>query len=76
MVSQWGELEMRCIDPMDRGQVLEALRRCQDGLPPDLREGLDDQPVARLRLLLLAARLIWALRQLPPPRWGEGPSPG
>jgi hypothetical protein len=64
MVSTLGELEMQCIDGMSRQQILEALRSRPDCLPPDLREGLEGLPTDRLGLLLLAARLIYALRQL------------
>jgi hypothetical protein len=58
------DLEMRCIDPMTRPQLLEAIRRRLDSLPPDLREGLDEKPDGWLRLLLMAARLIYALQML------------
>jgi hypothetical protein len=58
------ELEMNCLDTMPRHQLLEALRERCDCLPGDLLERLDVQATDRLRLLLFAARLIYALRQL------------
>ncbi len=64
MISIMGGLEMQAIDVMDRQQLLEALRLRQAGLPPDLRDGLEDQPTDWLRMVLLAARLLYALRQL------------
>ena len=73
MVSELSDLEMKCIDPMTREQLLAAIRRREECLPPDLREGLDGQPIARLRLLLLTARLVFALRQLPAPDWDDRP---
>jgi hypothetical protein len=76
MVSTLGELEMHVIDPMSRQQLLEALRPRRDCLPPDLRERLEEQPTERLRLLLLAARLIHALRLLPGQDWAAGPTHG
>jgi len=63
---------MKCIEPMTREQLVEAIRRREDNLPPELRERLEEQPIARLQLLLLAARLIYALRQLTAPDWLEG----
>jgi serine/threonine-protein kinase RsbW len=65
------DLELRCIDPMSRQQLLAALHRCLDGLPPDLRGRLDEKPDGWLQLLLLTARLINALQTLqgsPPDR--------
>jgi hypothetical protein len=58
------ELEMRCLEGMTREQLVEALRERADCLPADLRERLEEQAPDRLRLLLCAARLIHALRQL------------
>jgi hypothetical protein len=58
------DLEMRCIDSMSRQQLLEAIRRRQDSLPADLRERLEEQTDGWLRLLLMLARLTYALRQL------------
>jgi hypothetical protein len=58
------ELEMRCLDSMPRQQVIEAIRERVDCLPADLREWMAEEPTDRLRLMLFAARLIHALRQL------------
>ena len=58
------DLELRCIDPMTRQQLLQAIGRRLDCLPPDLCGRLDEQPDGWLRPLLMAARLIYALRQL------------
>jgi hypothetical protein len=58
------ELEMLCIELMTRQQLVEAVRERSECLPVDLREQLDEEPTDRLRLLLVAARLIHALRQL------------
>jgi hypothetical protein len=55
---------MRCIDPLTREQLLEAIHRRVHCLPPDLCERLDEQPTGWLRLLLMSARLIYALREL------------
>jgi hypothetical protein len=58
------DFEIRGIDPMNRPQLLQAVRRRLDCLPPDLCERLDDKPDGWLRLLLLAARMIYALKML------------
>jgi len=65
------DLELRCIDPMSRSQLLRALRPRLECLPPDLREGLEEKPDGWLRLLLLAARLIFALQMLQPGSRGQ-----
>ena len=70
MVWTVGNLEMQSIDLMSRQQLLDAIRPYRDGLAADLRERLEEQPLERLRLLLLAARLIHVLRQT---RCGAGP---
>ncbi|MFI5336602.1 MAG: hypothetical protein ACHQ5A_07450 [Opitutales bacterium] len=64
MISTMGELELQVIDVMDQQQLLVALGPRRAGLPPDLRDGLEDQPTDWLRMLLLAARLLDALRLL------------
>ncbi len=51
-----------CTDALSRQELLEALRFRKHCLPPDLREGLERQPMDRLLLLFLAARLLGALR--------------
>jgi hypothetical protein len=58
------ELELRYLEGMTRPQLLEALRECVDCLPPDLAERVEEHTADRLRLLVCAARLIHALRQL------------
>jgi hypothetical protein len=64
MVSTLTELEMQLIDTMSREQLLAAIRQRLNSLPPDLLMQLEDQPTDALRLYLLAARLIGALRQM------------
>jgi hypothetical protein len=64
MDSSLYDLELRCIDLMSRPQLLQAVRHRLDCLPPDLRQRLEDEPDGWLRLLLMAGRLIYALRQL------------
>jgi hypothetical protein len=59
-----GEIEMRGIGRLSRQGLLDALSPRLGCLPPDLAERLEDQPTDRLRLLLLAARLLYTLRQL------------
>lgn len=66
------DLEIRCIDPMSREQLLEAIRRRLDCLPPDLGERLDEEPDGWLRLLLMAARINYALRHLRARAWADG----
>jgi hypothetical protein len=58
------QLEMCYLEGMTHEQLLESLRQRADCLPADLQERLEEQPPDRLRLLLCAARLIHALRQL------------
>jgi hypothetical protein len=62
------ELEMRCLGAMPREQLLAALRGLVDCLPVDLRERVEEHETEHLRLLLCAARLIHALRQLQKPQ--------
>jgi hypothetical protein len=76
MASDLYELEMRSVDLMSRQQLLDAIRPRLDCLPNDLRERLDDQPDGWLRLLLMAARLVWALRLLRDQHWAEKAPPG
>jgi hypothetical protein len=66
------DLEMNCLDAMTRSQLLEAVLKRLECLPADLREGMEAQDTDRLRLLLFAARLIQALRQL---RRDDQPAP-
>jgi hypothetical protein len=58
------ELEMRCLDAMNRQQLVDALGEVADCLPVDLRGRVEEEATDRLRLLLFAARLIYALRQM------------
>ena len=62
------ELEMKCLDELSRRQLVEAVLERSDCLPAELREQVEEQETDRLRLLLFAARLIHALRQLRPGR--------
>jgi hypothetical protein len=64
MVSTLSVLELSCIDRLNREELLEAIRARSGDLPADLLEGLDEQSVDCLRLLLLAGRLIQVLRHL------------
>jgi hypothetical protein len=66
------DIEMRSIDPMSREQLLQAIRRRLDCLPPDLGERLDEEPDGWLRLLLLSARINYALRHLRSRAWAAG----
>jgi hypothetical protein len=58
------ELEMRYLETMTRPQLLEAARACAQGLPGDLRQGLEEEPTELLRLYVFAGRLIQVLRRL------------
>jgi hypothetical protein len=65
MVSIVSELELCCIDRMSRQQLVQAVRARAGELPPDLLDGLEELSIDRLRLLLLAGRLIQVLRRCP-----------
>jgi hypothetical protein len=58
------ELEMRCISTMNRSQLIEAIWDRPDCLPADMRDGLEDESIDHIQLLLLAARFIRALRKM------------
>jgi hypothetical protein len=58
------DLEMNCLDDLTRKQLVEAVSQRSDCLPVDLLERVEEQETDQLRLLLFAARLIHALRQL------------
>jgi hypothetical protein len=73
MIATLGQLEMHCIDRLCRQELIDAIRARGDCLPEDLRQGLENQPTDRLRLLLLAARLVHVLRQAPCCRCGGKP---
>jgi hypothetical protein len=62
MISLLTELEMRCIDSMPRHQLIEAIRGRWEFLPADLRLRIEEQSIDRLRLILLAVRLMYFLR--------------
>jgi hypothetical protein len=63
MVTSFCEPELRGLDAMSRPQLLEAVKEHWECLPVDLQERVGDQATHRLRLYVLAARLIHALRQ-------------
>ena len=58
------EIEMLAIDLMSRPELIAAVRAGWDSLPADLRVRLhlEEEPTDHLRLLLVAARLLHALR--------------
>jgi hypothetical protein len=58
------DLEMTCLDGMNRQQLVEAIQRRSDGLPADLLEQMEARETDQLRLLLFAGRLIHALRRM------------
>jgi hypothetical protein len=66
MVSFVSAVELCCIDQMPRYELLNALKARASDLPQDLCENLESQPMDRLQLLLLTARLIYVLRHLRP----------
>jgi len=68
MISLLTELEMRCIDSMPRQQLIDAIRSRWEFLPADLRLRIEDQSLDRLRLILLAVRLMYFLRNSKNPR--------
>ena len=57
------ELEMRYITSMTRQQLIEAIRDKPDCLPADMRDGLEEETIDDIQLLLLAARFFHTLRQ-------------
>ncbi len=65
MISFVSAVALCCIDRMRRQELIAAIQARVEDLPEDLRRGLEAQPVDRLQLLLLAARLIHVLRRLP-----------
>jgi hypothetical protein len=56
--------EIAAIEAMSRAELLVGIRRRLDCIPPNLREGLDEKPDGWLRLLLLTARITYALQAL------------
>jgi hypothetical protein len=64
MASLLTELELCAIDGMTRQELIAGVRARRDDLPLDLLAHLEEQPIERLQLLLLAGRLTGVLRQL------------
>ena len=64
MISTLSELELSCIDRLDRAQLIQTIRARTGDLPADLLERLEEQPTEHLQLLLLAGRLVQVLRCL------------
>jgi hypothetical protein len=63
MITVLTKLELRLLDLLSRDEILATLRSARDCVPPDFTgEWLEKQCTDRLRALLLAARLIGALR--------------
>jgi hypothetical protein len=58
------ELELSCIDRMSRPQLVQAVREHWDSLPLDLRVNVEQESTDHLRLLVVAGRLLHALRQV------------
>jgi len=56
------EMEMLNIDRMSRAQLIDAVQEHWDGLPLDLQVNVEDESTDNLRLLLVAGRLLHALR--------------
>ena len=71
-------IEMMAIDRMSRAELITAIRAGLENLPADLRHGLDlaEESMDHLRLLLIAARLLHALRlRVGRPRTAETAGP-
>jgi hypothetical protein len=62
MISRLTELELHGIDLMPREALLDAIRSRWEFLPAELRWRIEDQSTDRLRLILLAVRLMYFLR--------------
>ena len=62
MISRLTKLEMHGIDSMPRADLLDAIRSRWEFLPAELRWRIEDQSIDRLRLILLAVRLMYFLR--------------
>ena len=58
------ELELTCIDRMTRPQLIQAAQEHWDCLPASLQVRVEDEPTDHLRLLVVAGRLLHALRHL------------
>jgi hypothetical protein len=58
------KLELALLDDLSRDQLISALLECRDNLSLEFTpEWLEGQTLERLRLLLLAAKLLRVLRQ-------------
>lgn len=64
MVSILSQLELCSIDHMTPEELVEAIQVRTNDLPVDLLGQLEGQSIHYLQLLLLAGRLIRALRHL------------
>ncbi len=60
-------LELREIDRLSRPALLDIIQTSRDHLPADLVAAAEKMPTDRLRLLVLSARIICALRLLQTP---------
>jgi hypothetical protein len=56
------DLELRHIELLSRAELIRVIREKRDCLQADLLEHLEEKSTDHLQLLLLAARLIYALR--------------
>jgi hypothetical protein len=70
------DFEMKCLESMERPELLQSIHERPDSLPADLREGMEGMGTDHLRLLLFAARLIHALRHLNADRHAQVPALG
>jgi hypothetical protein len=61
------KLELLDIDQMTRHQLVDAVLTSREHLPDDLVGRVELMPVDQLRLLVLTARLVCALRHLQTP---------
>jgi hypothetical protein len=62
MIALVTELEMRGIETMPRNRLLDAIKDRWEFLPADLRLRIEEQSNDRLRMILLAIRLMYFLR--------------
>jgi hypothetical protein len=65
MLTSVADLEFRLLESMSREQMLAVLSQRQDLLPPAMSaDWLSRQSMSALRMLLLAAKLLDAVRQM------------
>ncbi len=64
MASMLSKLELGYIERLTRQELVRDVRDHAADLPADLREGLEEQSLNRLQLVLLVARLVHSLRHL------------